>query len=107
MAIRGKDEETKNGMKIVTNMDGEIRANNKLNSMMAKLTKIQKAAIRKKKKIADATGGAINVKEIVTDNAFKAGENKKEPATAQEVNMYLKELLDKEFPKVTGPTRPK
>ena len=106
MAIR-KEEQKKVGMKVTNNMDGESRANDKLNSMMVKLTKIQKAAIRKKKKIADATGGAINVKEIVTDNAFKAGENKKEPATAQEVNMYLKELLDKEFPEVTGPTRPK
>ena len=107
MAIRGKNEETKNGMKIVTNMDGEIRANNKLNSMMAKLTKIQKAAIRKKKKIADATGENINVKEIVTDNIFKSAGDKKEPATVQEVNTYLKELLDKQFPEVTGPTRPK
>ena len=30
MAIRGKDEETKNGMKIVTNMDGEKKADEKL-----------------------------------------------------------------------------
>ena len=75
--------------------------------LMAKLTKMQKAAIKKKKKIADLSGEAIDVKEIVTDDAFKAIGNKKEPATAQEVNMYLKELLDKEFPEVTGPTRSK
>ena len=30
MAIRGKDEETKNGMTIITNMNGEKRANEKL-----------------------------------------------------------------------------
>ena len=95
MAIR--KEEEKNGMSIVDNMNGEKRANDKLNSMMAKLTKIQKAAIRKKKKIPDATGENINVREIVTDNAFKAAGDKKEPATVQEVNTYLKELLDKEF----------
>ena len=95
--IKREKEEMKNGMKIVTNMDGEIRANDKLNGMMAKLTKMQKAAIRKKKKIADATGENINVREIVTDNAFKAAGDKKEPATVQEVNTYLKELLDKEF----------
>ena len=30
MAIRGKEEEKKNGMKIIDNMDGESKANNKL-----------------------------------------------------------------------------
>ena len=30
MAIRGKEEEKKNGMKITDNMDGEKKANNKL-----------------------------------------------------------------------------
>ena len=30
MAIRGKDEETKNGMTIITNMNGEKRADEKL-----------------------------------------------------------------------------
>ena len=30
MAIRGKDEETKNGMKIVDNIDGEKKADEKL-----------------------------------------------------------------------------
>ena len=30
MAIRGKEEEKKNGMKITDNMDGEERANGKL-----------------------------------------------------------------------------
>ena len=33
MAIRGKEEEKKNGMKITDNMDGESRADNKLNMM--------------------------------------------------------------------------
>jgi len=30
MAIRGKEEEKKNGMKIIDNMDGESKADNKL-----------------------------------------------------------------------------
>ena len=30
MAIRGKEEEKKNGMKVTDNMDGEKKANNKL-----------------------------------------------------------------------------
>ena len=42
---------------------------------------------------------------IITDNTFKAAGDKKEPATVQEVNIYLKELLDKQFPEVTGPKR--
>ena len=37
-------EEKKNGMNIVDNMDGEKRANNKLNSMMVKLNKVEQRA---------------------------------------------------------------
>ena len=36
--------EKKNGMNIVDNMDGEERANNKLNSMMVKLNKVEQRA---------------------------------------------------------------
>ena len=63
MAIR--KEEEKNGMSIVDNMNGEKRANDKLNSMVAKLTKTQKAALRKKQKIADATDEPIKAEELV------------------------------------------
>ena len=45
MAIRDKFEEAeKNGMKVVTNMNGEKRANDKLNMMMAKLNKVEQRA---------------------------------------------------------------
>ena len=50
MAIRGKDEETKNGMTIITNMNGEKRANEKLEAKyepgvfsLAKYNKYKKA----------------------------------------------------------------
>ncbi len=47
MAIKkdtDKVVEKKNGMNIVDNMDGEERANNKLNSMMVKLNKVEQRA---------------------------------------------------------------
>ena len=40
----------KNGMSIVDNMDGEKRANNKLDSMIVKLNKIEKRAYDNLKK---------------------------------------------------------
>ena len=42
--------EKKNGMNIVDNMDGEERANNKLNSMMVKLNKVEQRAYDNLKK---------------------------------------------------------
>jgi hypothetical protein len=93
MAIRDKfEEQEKNGMKIVTNMNGEKRANNKLNMMMAKLTKRQKAVINKKQNIANLTGESINVKDLVSDKAFQTVGDKDDPATVQEVNDYIKTI---------------
>ena len=92
MAIR--KEEEKNGMSIVDNMNGEKRANDKLDSMVAKLTKTQKAALRKKQKIADATDEPIKAKELVKDKIFISAGDKKEPATVQEINNYLKEIKE-------------
>ena len=50
MAIRGKEKETKNGMKIVTNMDGEKKADERLEAKyepgvfsLAKYNKYKKA----------------------------------------------------------------
>ena len=50
MAIRGKDEETKNGMKIVDNLDGDKKADEKLQAKyepgvfsLAKYNKYKKA----------------------------------------------------------------
>ena len=93
MAIRDKfEEQEKNGMKIVTNMNGEKRANGKLNMMMAKLTKRQKSVIDKKQNIANLTGESINVKDLVSDKAFQTVGDKDDPATIQEVNAYIKTI---------------
>tara|TARA_R100000231_G_C5203662_1_gene128216 strand:+ start:32 stop:325 length:294 start_codon:yes stop_codon:yes gene_type:complete len=93
MAIRDKfEEQEKNGMKIVTNMNGEKRANGKLNMMMAKLTRRQKAVIDKKQNIANLTGESINVKDLVRDKAFQTVGDKDDPATIQEVNAYIKTI---------------
>jgi hypothetical protein len=93
MAIRDKfEEQEKNSMKIVTNMNGEKRANGKLNMMMAKLTRRQKAVIDKKQNIANLTGESINVKDLVSDKAFQTVGDKDDPATVQEVNDYIKTI---------------
>ena len=93
MAIRDKfEEQEKNGMKIVTNMNGEKRANGKLNMMMAKLTKRQKSVIDKKQNIANLTGESINVKDLVSDKSFQTIGDKDDPATVQEVNDYIKTI---------------
>ena len=93
MAIRDKfEEQEKNGMKIITNMNGEKRADSKLNMMMAKLTGRQKAVIDKKQNIANLTGESINVKDLVSDKAFQTVGDKDDPATVQEVNDYIKKI---------------
>ena len=93
MAIRDKfEEQEKNGMKVITNMNGEKRANGKLNMMMAKLTRRQKAVIDKKQNIANLTGESINVKDLVSDKAFQTVGDKDDPATVQEVNDYIKTI---------------
>ena len=74
------------------NMDGEKRANDKLNMMMAKLTKRQKSVIDKKQNIANLTGESINVKDLVSDKAFQTVGDKDDPATVQEVNDYIKTI---------------
>ena len=52
MAIKKDTDKVteKNGMSIVDNMDGEKRANNKLDSMIVKLNKIEKRAYYNLKK---------------------------------------------------------
>ena len=57
--------EKKNGMNIVDNMDGEERANNKLNSMMVKLNRKEKndLAILKTKEENSDTFGPLTTKE--------------------------------------------
>ena len=87
MAIR---EENK---KVQDNMDYKSDKDKMQEGMlMAKLTKTQKAALRKKQNIANATGEPIKAEDLVKDKIFIAAGDKKEPATIQEINDYLKKI---------------
>ena len=87
-------EEKKNGMNIVDNMDGEKRANDKLQDKMrmARLTEMQQATLRKKQRIADATGEQIKPEELAKDKLFIVIGDDKDPATAEEIKVYLKSI---------------
>jgi len=69
MAIRGKDEETKNGMKIVTNMDGEKKANEKLNMQTADLS--DKMSIPQINKYISAYQAGDPVKDLIPPGLTK------------------------------------
>ena len=58
MAIKKDTDKVaeKNGMEIVDNMNGEKRANNKLDSMMAKLNKVEQRAYDNLKAAVKAAG---------------------------------------------------
>ena len=87
MAIR---EENK---KVQDNMDYKSDKDKMQEGMlMAKLTKTQKLALKKKQNIADATGEPIKAEDLVKDKIFIAAGDKKEPATIQEINDYLKKI---------------
>ena len=87
MAIR---EENK---KVQDNMDYKSDKDKMQEEMlMAKLTETQKAALRKKQNIANATGEPIKAEDLVKDKIFIAAGDKKEPATIQEINDYLKKI---------------
>ena len=87
MAIR---EENK---KVQDNMDYKSDKDKMQEGMlMAKLTKTQKLALKKKQNIADATGEPIKAEDLVKDKIFIAAGDKKEPATVEEINNYLKEI---------------
>ena len=61
MAIKKDSDKVteKNGMEIVDNMNGEKRANNKLDSMMAKLNKVEQLAYDNLKAAVKAAGPDI------------------------------------------------
>ena len=89
MAIR---EENK---KVQDNMDYKSDKDKMQEEMlMAKLTKTQKAKKRKKQNIANATGEPIKAEDLVKDKIFIAAGDKKEPATVEEINNYLKEIKE-------------
>ena len=88
MAIR---EENK---KVQDNMDYKSDKDKMQGMLMAKLTKTQKLALKKKQNIADATGEPIKAEDLVKDKVFIAAGDKKEPATVEEINNYLKEIKE-------------
>ena len=89
MAIR---EENK---KVQDNMDYKSDKDKMQEGMlMAKLTKTQKLALKKKQNIANATGEPIKAEDLVKDKIFIAAGDKKEPATVEEINNYLKEIKE-------------
>ena len=61
MAIKKDTDKVteKNGMEIVDNMNGEKRANNKLDSMMTKLNKVEQRAYDNLKAAVKAAGPDI------------------------------------------------
>jgi hypothetical protein len=88
MAIK-EEEQKKNGMKIVDNMDGEKSAEDKLNMKVAKLTNMQKSVLKLKRKNSQAMGEPIKIEDIMNDPVFKTIGDKKKPATKEEIQEFL------------------
>ena len=89
MAIREENKKVQDNMNYKSDKDKMQEG-----MLMAKLTKTQKAALRKKQNIANLTGEPIKVDELVKDKIFIEAGDKKEPATVQEINNYLKEIKE-------------
>ena len=66
MAIRGKEEEKKNGMKVTDNMDGEKKANDKLMAKYEPGTSVVDLRYERYKKAVKDD----NVKEIFPDESM-------------------------------------
>ena len=89
MAIREDNKKVQDNMNYKSDKDKMQEG-----MLMAKLTKMQEAALRNKQKIADATGEPIKAEDLVKDKIFIAAGDKKEPATVEEINNYLKEIKE-------------
>ena len=87
MAIREENKKVQDNMNYKSDKDKMQEG-----MLMAKLTKMQEAALRNKQKIADATGEPIKASDLVKDKIFMAAGDKKEPATIQEINDYLEKI---------------
>ena len=73
MAIR-KEEEKKVGMKVTDNMDGESRANDKLDSMMAKSNVNLSSKMRAAEELSIKEGIPINkALQKIMEDAFMEG----------------------------------
>ena len=89
MAIREENKKVQDNMNYKSDKDKMQEG-----MLMAKLTKTQKLALKKKQNIADATGEPIKAEDLVKDKIFIAAGDKKEPATVEEINNYLKEIKE-------------
>ena len=89
MAIREENKKVQDNMNYKSDKDKMQEG-----MLMAKLTKTQKAALKRKQNIANLTGEPIKVEDLVKDKVFIAAGDKKEPATVQEINNYLKEIKE-------------
>jgi hypothetical protein len=89
MAIREENKKVQDNMNYKSDKDKMQEG-----MLMAKLTKTQKLALKKKQNIADATGEPIKAEDLVKDKVFIAAGDKKEPATVEEINNYLKEIKE-------------
>ena len=75
MAIREENKKVQDNMNYKSDKDKMQEG-----MLMAKLTKTQKLALKKKQNIADATGEPINAEDLVKDKFFIEAGDKKEPA---------------------------
>ena len=89
MAIREENKKVQDNMDYKSDKDKMQKP-----MLMVKLTKTQEAALRTKQKIADATGEPIKAEDLVKDKIFIEAGDKKEPATVEEINNYLKEIKE-------------
>ena len=89
MAIREENKKVQDNMDYKSDKDKMQKP-----MLMVKLTKTQEAALRNKQKIADATGEPIKAEDLVKDKIFIEAGDKKEPATVEEINNYLKEIKE-------------
>ena len=87
MAIREENKKVQDNMNYKSDKDKMQEG-----MLMAKLTKTQKLALKKKQNIADATGEPIKASDLIKDKIFMAAGDKKEPATIQEINDYLEKI---------------
>ena len=89
MAIREENKKVQDNMNYKSDKDKMQEG-----MLMAKLTKTQKAALKRKQNIANATGEPIKAEDLVKDKIFIEAGDKKEPATVEEINNYLKEIKE-------------
>jgi len=82
--------EEKEKEKAIDNISYRITKDKKQeDTMMAKLTKQQKAVLKKKQNLANMMGESIKIENIINDPLFKTIGDKNKPATAEEIQEFL------------------